>query len=40
MNNIAQNQPHFSLTTMKQYWLGKTKPKQGFEMLQSFAIIF
>ena len=25
-----KNQPHFSLMMMKQYWLGKTKPKQAF----------
>ena len=23
-----KNQPQFILTTMRQYWLGKTKPKQ------------
>ena len=25
-----KNQRHFSLMTMRQYWLGKTKPKQAF----------
>ena len=25
-----KSQPQFSLTTMRQYWLGKTKPKQAF----------
>ena len=25
-----KSQPQLSLTTMKQYWLGKTKPKQAF----------
>jgi len=25
-----ENQPQFSQTTMGQYWLGKTKPKQAF----------
>ena len=25
-----KNQPQFSLTTMRQYWLGKTKHKQAF----------
>ena len=25
-----KNQPQFSLTTMRQYWLGKTKRKQAF----------
>ena len=25
--NTPKNQPHFSLTTLKQFWLGKTKPK-------------
>ena len=25
-----ENQPHFSQTTMGQYWLGETKPKQAF----------
>ena len=27
-----KNQPHFSLTTRRQYWLGKTKPKQAFRL--------
>ena len=26
----SQKQPHFSLTMMRQYWLGETKPKQAF----------
>ena len=25
-----KNQPQFSQTSMRQYWLGKTKPKQTF----------
>ena len=25
-----KNQPQFPLMTMRQYWLGKTKPKQAF----------
>ena len=25
-----KKQPQFSLTTMRQYWLGKTNPKQAF----------
>ena len=25
-----KKQPQFSLTMMRQYWLGKTKPKQAF----------
>ena len=25
--NVTQNQPHFSLTMVRQYWLGKTEPK-------------
>ena len=25
-----EKQPQFSQTTMRQYWLGKTKPKQAF----------
>ena len=25
-----KNQPQISLMTMRQYWLGKTKPKQAF----------
>ena len=25
-----KNQPQFSPTTMRQYWLGKPKPKQAF----------
>ena len=34
-----KNQPQFSLMTMRQYWLGKTKPKQaGF--LKIFNEIF
>ena len=28
------NQPHFSLTTMRQYCLGNTKPKQAFRSTQ------
>ena len=27
-----KNQPQFSQTTMGQYWLGKTKPKQVFRL--------
>jgi len=27
---LAENQPQFSQTTIEQYWLGKTKPKQAF----------
>ena len=30
-----QNQPQFSLTMMRQYWLGKTKPKQDFKLTQN-----
>ena len=30
-----KNQPQFSLTTMRQYWLDKTKPKQAFRMLST-----
>ena len=30
-----QNQPQFSLTMMRQYWLGKTKPKQAFKSTQN-----
>ena len=30
-----KNQPQFSLMTMKQYWLGKTKPKQAFRSTQN-----
>ena len=30
-----KNQPQFSLTTMRQYWLGKTKPKQAFRSTQN-----
>ena len=26
-----ENQSHFSLMTMRQYWFGKTKPKQAFK---------
>ena len=29
---LPKNQPQSSLTTMKQYWLGKTKPKQAFRL--------
>ena len=25
-----KNQPQFSLTMMRQYWFGKTKPKKAF----------
>ena len=28
-------QPQISLTMMKQYWLGKTKPKQAFRLTQN-----
>jgi len=30
-----KNQPHFSHTTMWQYWLGKTKPKKVFRSTQN-----
>ena len=30
-----KNQPQFSLTTMRQYWRGKTKPKQAFRSTQN-----
>ena len=30
-----KNQPQFSLITMRQYWLGKTKPKQAFRSTQN-----
>ena len=29
---MAHAQPQFSVTTMRQYWLGKTKPKQVFRL--------
>ena len=40
-------QPQFSLMMMRQYWLGKTKPKQAFrstqnasnKLLQNFFLI-
>ena len=28
-----KNQPQFSQTTMGQYWLAKTKPKQAFRLI-------
>jgi len=30
-----KNQPQFSQTTMGQYWLGKTKPKEAFRSTQN-----
>jgi len=30
-----KNHPQFSQTTMGQYWLGKTKPKQAFRSTQN-----
>ena len=30
-----KNQPQFSLTTTRQYWLGETKPKQAFRSTQN-----
>ena len=33
--NITQKQPQFSLTKMRQYWLGKTKPKQAFRSIRN-----
>ena len=30
-----KNQPQFSQTMMRQYWLGKTKPKQAFKSTQN-----
>ena len=30
-----KKQPQFPLATMRQYWLGKTKPKQAFRMTQN-----
>ena len=30
-----KNQPHFSQTTMRQYWLGRTNPKQAFRLTQN-----
>ena len=30
MKNITQNQPHFSLMTTNQNWLGKAKPTKIF----------
>ena len=35
-----KNQPQFSLLTMRQYWLGKTKPKQTFRRFQQIATEF
>ena len=43
-----KNQLKFSLMTMSQYWLGKTKPKQAFgltqnafnKLLRNFKIIY
>ena len=32
---LPKNQPQFSLTTMRQYWLGKTKPKQTFRLTRN-----
>jgi len=29
----CENQPQFSQTTMGQYWLGKTNPKQAFRSI-------
>ena len=33
-----KNQPQFTLTTMRQYWLGKTKPKQALDGPEMFSI--
>ena len=30
-----ENQPQFSLMMTRQYWLGKTKPKQAFKSTQN-----
>ena len=30
-----EKQPQFSQTTMRQYWLGKTKPKNAFRLTQN-----
>jgi len=30
-----KNQPQFSQTTMGQYWLDKTKPKEAFRLTQN-----
>ena len=30
-----KKQPQFPLTTMRQYWLGKIKPKQAFRLTQN-----
>ena len=30
-----ENQPQFSLTMTRQYWLGKTKPKQAFRLTRN-----
>ena len=30
-----KNHPQFSLTTMRQYWLGKAKPKQTFRLTRN-----
>jgi len=30
----SENQPQYSQTTMGQYWLGRTKPKQAFRSNQ------
>ena len=30
-----QKKPQFPLTTMRQYWLGKTKPKQAFRLTRN-----
>ena len=35
-----ENQLQFSQTTMGQYWLGKTKPKQAFRSIQKVATEF
>jgi len=36
-----KNQPQFSQTTMGQYWLDKTKPKQAFRLkFQKVAMEF
>ena len=30
-----KKKPQFPLTMMRQYWLGKTKPKQAFRLTQN-----
>ena len=30
-----KKQPQFPLTTIRQYWLGETKPKQAFRLIRN-----